>query len=141
MYVCMYACMDVCMHVRMHVCVCMYVSMYVCTLICCSSLCFSCSSFSCFTKSSFSFFFLYVNKYLTAQCSLYVHVHMHITISATYCISRNIDSDFNLVIWRSHKDRQINLRHLQSIYTTSMDFSTYSTQNRQFKIPPMAFFE
>ena len=28
-----------------------------------------------------------------------------------YRISRNIDSDFNLVIWQSHKDRQINLRH------------------------------
>ena len=33
-----------------------------------------------------------------------------------YHISRNIDSDFNLVIWRLHKDYQINLHHYQSIY-------------------------
>ena len=29
----------------------------------------------------------------------------------TYCMSRNIESDFNLAIWRSHKDRQIKLCH------------------------------
>ena len=59
---------------------------------------------------------------------------------STYRISRNIDSDFNLAIWRLHKDRQINSCHYRSIfYTTSMGFSTYSAQNRQFKIPPTAF--
>ena len=49
-----------------------------------------------------------------------------------YRISRNIDSDFNLAIWRSRKDRKISLHHYQSIYTTSMGFSTHmhSTQNR-----------
>ena len=52
-----------------------------------------------------------------------------------YHIRRNIDSDFNLAIRRLRKDHQINLCHYLSIYTTSMDFSTYSTQNRQFKIP------
>ena len=57
----------------------------------------------------------------------------------TYRISRNIDSDFNLAIWWSRKDCQINLHHYRSIYTTSMGFSTYSTQNRQFKIPPTVF--
>ena len=33
-----------------------------------------------------------------------------------YRISRNIDSDFNLAIWRTRQDRQINLRHYRSIY-------------------------
>ena len=36
----------------------------------------------------------------------------------SYCIRRNIDSDFNLAIWQSHKDCQINLRHYRSFYTT-----------------------
>ena len=39
-----------------------------------------------------------------------------------YNISGNIDSDFNLAIWQSRKDCQINLCHYQSIYTTSMGF-------------------
>ena len=50
-----------------------------------------------------------------------------------YRIRRNIDSDFNLAIWQSHKDHQINLRHYQSIYTTSMGFSTYSTHLKSHK--------
>ena len=41
---------------------------------------------------------------------------------ARYHISRNIDSDFNLAIWQSRKDHQINLHHYWSIYATSMDF-------------------
>ena len=48
-------------------------------------------------------------------------------------LGRNIDGDFNLAIWQSHKDRQINLRHYRSFYTTSMGFSTDGTQNHQFK--------
>ena len=61
-------------------------------------------------------------------------------LTVKYCISRNIDSDFNLAIRRSSKDCQINLRNCRSICTTSMSFpTTYSTQNRQFKIPPTAF--
>ena len=60
---------------------------------------------------------------------------------AIYRISRNIDSDFNLAIWRMHRDRQIYLHHYRSIYTTSMGFSPYSTEIRQFKIPPTALFE
>ena len=39
------------------------------------------------------------------------------------------------------QDRQINLRHYRSIYTISMSFSPYSTEIRQFKIPPAALFE
>ena len=58
-----------------------------------------------------------------------------------YRISRNIDSDFNLVIWRMHQDRQINLCHYRSIYTTSMSFSPHRTEIRQFKILPTAFSE
>ena len=58
-----------------------------------------------------------------------------------YCISRNIDSDFNLAIWRTHRDHQIYLCHYRSIYTTSMGFSPYSTEIRQFKIPSMVLFE
>ena len=56
-----------------------------------------------------------------------------------YCISRNIDSDFNLVIWRWCKDHQTNLSHYRSIYTTSMGFSPYSNEIRQFKIQPTVF--
>ena len=63
------------------------------------------------------------------------------TYNGNYRIRRNIDSDFNLAIWRSRKERQINLRHYGSIYTTSMGFSTHSTQNHQYKIPLTAFFE
>ena len=37
--------------------------------------------------------------------------------------------------------RQINLRHYQSIYTTSMGFSPHRTEIRQFKIPPTVFSE
>ena len=59
----------------------------------------------------------------------------------SYRIRRNIDSDFNLAIWQSHKDRQINLHHYQSIYPTSMGFSTYSTQNCQFNIPSTVSFK
>ena len=58
-----------------------------------------------------------------------------------YRIRRNIDSDFNVAIWRLREDHQINLRHYRSIYTISMGFSTYSTQNRQFKIPSTVSFE
>ena len=58
-----------------------------------------------------------------------------------YRISRNIDSDFNLAIWRRHPDRQINLRYYRSIYTTGIGYSPYSTEIRQYKIPPTALFE
>ena len=58
-----------------------------------------------------------------------------------YRINRNIDSDFNLVIWRTHRDCQINLRHYRSICTASMGFSPCSTEICQFKIPPTALFE
>ena len=34
-------------------------------------------------------------------------------------VSKNIDSDFNLAIWQSRKDCQINLRHYRSIYTAA----------------------
>ena len=61
--------------------------------------------------------------------------------SYIYRISRNIDSDFNLAIWLTRQGRQIKLRHYQSIYTTGMGFSPYSTEIRQFKIPPTALFE
>ena len=46
-----------------------------------------------------------------------------------------------ILIWQSHKDRQINLRHYRSIYTTSMGFSPYSNEIHQFKIPPAVFSE
>ena len=49
-----------------------------------------------------------------------------------------------ILIWRfgeSRKDRQINLRHYRSIYTTSMGFSSHRTEICQFKIPPTAFSE
>ena len=36
-----------------------------------------------------------------------------------YRMNRNIDSDFNLAIWRTCQDCQINLRHYQSIYVTA----------------------
>ena len=57
----------------------------------------------------------------------------------TYSISRNIDSDFNLAIWWSRKDHQINLHHYRSIYITCMGFSLYSNEIRKFKIPSTAF--
>ena len=50
-------------------------------------------------------------------------------------------SDFNLAIWRMHQDRQINLHHYRSIYTTGMGFSPYSIEICQFKISPTALFE
>ena len=56
------------------------------------------------------------------------------------CISRNIDSDFNLAVWQTHQDRQINLCHYRSIYTTGMGFCPYSTEIRQFKILPTVCF-
>ena len=59
----------------------------------------------------------------------------------SYRISRNIDSGFNLAIWQTHQDRQINLRHYQSIYTTSISFSLHRTEIRQFKILPTVFSE
>ena len=46
-----------------------------------------------------------------------------------------------ILIWRMCQDRQINLRHYRSIYTTSMGFSPHRTDIRQFKIPPTAFSE
>ena len=58
-----------------------------------------------------------------------------------YRISRNIDNDLNLAIWRTHQDCQVNLRHYQSIYTTSMGFSPHRTEICQFKILPTAFSE
>ena len=33
-----------------------------------------------------------------------------------YRISKNIDSDFNMMIWQLRKDHQINLLHYRSIY-------------------------
>ena len=63
---------------------------------------------------------------------------IYIICMYVYRISRNIDSDFNLAIWRTRQDRQINLRHYRSIYTTSMGFSPHRTKIRQFKIPPTA---
>ena len=44
-----------------------------------------------------------------------------------------------ILIWQLHKDLQINLCHYRSIYTTSMGFSPYSTEIRQFKISPTAY--
>ena len=73
-----------------------------------------------------------IRKLITGSISSY---------AAIYHISRNIDNDFNLAIWRMHQDCQINLRHYQSIYTTGMGFSPYSTEICQFKIPPTALFE
>ena len=59
-----------------------------------------------------------------------------------YRISRNIDSDFNLVIWQiTYKDHQMKLYHYQSVYTTSMGFSPHRTEIRQFKILPTTFSE
>ena len=58
-----------------------------------------------------------------------------------YHISRNIDSDFNLAIYQPRKDRQINLRHYRSMYTTIMGYSLYSNESHQFKIPQTAFSE
>ena len=84
-------------------------------------------------------------RWTLSPVSIVVITHVYIlqfhisTDCSEYRISRNIDSDFNLVIWRLHKDRQINLRHYWSIYTTSMGFSTYSTQKCQFIILPTAF--
>ena len=46
-----------------------------------------------------------------------------------------------ILIWQARKDRQINLHHYWPIYTTSMGFSTYSNDIRQYKIPPTAFSE
>ena len=69
------------------------------------------------------------------------HIKGCLTYGWMYSIKRNIDSDFNLVIWRSHEDRQINLCHYRSIYTTSMGFSPYSNNIHQFKILPTAFSE
>ena len=66
-------------------------------------------------------------KYLEKPTIWYVYM---------YCISRNIDSDFNLAIWQTRQDRQINLRHYHSIYTTSMGFSPHRTEIRQFEILP-----
>ena len=71
-------------------------------------------------------------------CHFIVCLDSSLIKNGSYCISRNIDSDFNLAIWQKHRDRQINLRHYRSIYTTSMGFSPYSTEIRQFKIPPTA---
>ena len=59
----------------------------------------------------------------------------------TYRISRNTDSDFNLAIWRTRKDRQIDSRYYRSTCTTSMGFSPQRTEIRQFKIPSTAFSE
>ena len=36
---------------------------------------------------------------------------MYQSVDMTNTVSRNIDSDFNLAIWQSRKDCQINLRH------------------------------
>ena len=81
---------------------------------------------------------LFVNTLFCEVPNLYstlsLVIHWEATIVATYHIRRNIDSDFDLAIWWSHKDRQINLHHYWSVYTTSMGFSTYSTQNLQFII-------
>ena len=62
-------------------------------------------------------------------------------IPGIYRISRSIDSDFNLAIWQTRQDHQINLCHYQSIYTTSMGFSSHRTEICQFKITPTAFSE
>ena len=65
-----------------------------------------------------------------------------------YCISRNIDSDFNLAIWQMHWDRQVYLCHYRSIYTTSMGFlhtvlksaNLKSRQQRCLSKPPNIMF-
>ena len=125
-------------------CVCVRVS--ICVYVCaCACVCV-CPLFCLFTGASK--FIIILSIYLSSHnkscnyATSYVFSTMHrcTPCSYIYHISRNIDSDFNLTIWRSHKDHQINLRNYQSIYTTSIGFSTYSTQNCQFKILPTAFF-
>ena len=54
------------------------------------------------------------------RCILQMYFNAHWTSAGQCRISRNIDSAFNLAVWQMHQDRQINLRHYQSIYTTSM---------------------
>ena len=76
---------------------------------------------------------------ILSACTVVSYCMCGVDTVMLYCISRNIDSDFNLVIWRSCKDRQINLRHYQSIYTTSMGFPPYSNDIRQFKIRQQCF--
>ena len=66
------------------------------------------------------------------QCQVYITVE--------YCISRNIDSDFNLTIWRSRKDHQISLCQYQSIYTTyKHGFSPYSNESLNIKFCQQCF--
>ena len=36
---------------------------------------------------------------------------------------------------------KLTVHHYEAIYTASMDFFPYSTEIRQFKIPPIAFIE
>ena len=64
---------------------------------------------------------LYIMTFLIVWCDSNV----------PYRISRNIDSDFNLVLWLTHRDCQINLRHYRSICTTSMGFSPCSAVLKQ----------
>ena len=54
---------------------------------------------------------------LSLCVSVSVWLGIFVYICYMYHIRRNIDSDFNLAIWRSCKDCQINLRHYQSIYS------------------------
>ena len=65
------------------------------------------------------------------------------TFTLLYTVTVTVQAEILTVIliWRLHKDHQINLLHYQSIYTTSMGFSPYSIQNRQFKILTTVYFE
>ena len=66
----------------------------------------------------------------------------------SYCISRNIDSDFNLVIWRSRKDYQINLHHFNpfilqawvSLHTVMKSTNLKSRQQHFLSKPPNIMF-
>ena len=46
-----------------------------------------------------------------------------------------------ILIWQLRKNRQINLSHYRSIFTTSMGLSPYSNNIRQFEFLPIAFSE
>ena len=60
-----------------------------------------------------------------------------LTCQTYYHMNRNIDSDFNLAFGDHLKIAKLTLIcHYQSIYTTSIGFSPYSTEICQFKIPP-----
>ena len=72
--------------------------------------------------------YCFISK-LLQYVSKFMHYSQHYCIAGfykrlefptKYHIRRNIDNDFNLAIWRSCEDHQINLHHYRFIYTTSM---------------------